>query len=244
MSFFFRLYNHWFQVADLDGDGVLSGNEAVCFFQRSGLPKTPTLFKIWQCIAGDRASLSRQEFYTAMKLVSVAQRNRGVLEDGEASRVINGLAGLVPPPVMEGLNEGNVHVQGDVVHSCISGGSAAPSMGMKAEYPPLSSKQAVTFQTAFDQLDVDNDGIIQGVDCFEAFMRSGLSKQLLKDIWDVVAGDEGALNRHQFIQCLYLIDCAKSNYPIPKVLPAGQFPPIKDNTIEKLMVSFLYTCCA
>ena len=68
-----RLYNQWFQLADTDRDGVLSGAEAVQFFLRSGLPKHPTLFKVWQYVAGDRPALSRQEFYTAMKLVSLAQ---------------------------------------------------------------------------------------------------------------------------------------------------------------------------
>lgn len=30
----------WFGLADRDGDGALSGGEAVAFFQRSGLPRT------------------------------------------------------------------------------------------------------------------------------------------------------------------------------------------------------------
>lgn len=47
-----EVYNHWFAVADLDRDGVLSGVEAVAFFRRSGLPQNPTLFKAgraWEC---------------------------------------------------------------------------------------------------------------------------------------------------------------------------------------------------
>lgn len=43
------------------------------FFERSGLPQNPTLFKVWQYVAGDRPALNRQQFYTAMKLVSLAQ---------------------------------------------------------------------------------------------------------------------------------------------------------------------------
>jgi len=69
----YRLYNQWFQIADVDRDGMLSGPEAVQFFLRSGLPQTPTLFRIWQFVAGDRPALNRQEFYTAMKLVAQAQ---------------------------------------------------------------------------------------------------------------------------------------------------------------------------
>lgn len=41
-----EVYNNWFAAADLDRDGVLGGAEAVAFFQRSGLPQNPTLFKV------------------------------------------------------------------------------------------------------------------------------------------------------------------------------------------------------
>jgi len=40
-----EVYNHWFAAADRDRDGVLGGAEAVQFFQLSGLPQNPTLFK-------------------------------------------------------------------------------------------------------------------------------------------------------------------------------------------------------
>lgn len=33
------LYNSWFDLADVDRDGVLSGQEAVQFFLRSDLPQ-------------------------------------------------------------------------------------------------------------------------------------------------------------------------------------------------------------
>lgn len=41
---------------------------------------------------------------------------------------------------------------------------------------------------------------MQGVDCFGAFMQSGLPKEVLKSVWDLVAGDAGQLSRHQFLQ--------------------------------------------
>ena len=39
------LFDNWFRVADKDRDGVVSGGEAVEFFQRSHLPQA-TLFKV------------------------------------------------------------------------------------------------------------------------------------------------------------------------------------------------------
>lgn len=221
---------------------MLSGGEAVQFFQKSGLPRSPTLFKVWQYVAGDRPSLTRQEFYTAMKLVSAAQRQQGVLDDSTASLIVNGLAGAVPPPQMQGL---------EVPSSLVPGGEDKGPGGRQRQdatrggYPVLSNEKAISYQTAFDQLDLDGDGSVKGGECFGAFMQSGLSKGQLKLIWDVVAGNEGSLNRHQFIQCLYLIDCTKMNIAIPQVLPEGQFPPMEQVAgLQSMMVGCysLYAC--
>ena len=226
-----RLYNQWFQFADLDNDGVLSGTEAVGFFQRSGLPRNPTLFKVWQYVAGDRPSLSRQEFYTAMKLVSAAQQNQGVLEDKTASVIVNGLAGPVPPPKMDGM----------IIPESLTGngmqGVQESKRGLgqtqtSSAYPLLTNDKAMSYQMAFDHLDLDKDGFVKGSECFGVFMQSGLSKSVLKSIWDVVAGNEGSLNRHQFVQSMYLIDCTKANYPVPKEIPPGQFPPTEKGALD------------
>lgn len=224
----FRLYNQWFQLADLDNDGVLSGSEAVGFFQRSGLPRNPTLFKVWQYVAGDRPSLSRQEFYTAMKLVSAAQQNQGVLEDKVASVIVNGLAGPVPPPKMDGLSVPMALIG----EQTIEGRYGKSKKQDTSTYPPLTNDKATAYQMAFDHLDLDKDGFVKGSECFGVFMQSGLSKSVLKNIWDIVAGNEGALNRHQFIQSMYLIDCRKNNYPIPSEIPAGQFPPTEKGALD------------
>ncbi len=222
-----RLYNQWFQLADLDNDGVLSGSEAVGFFQRSGLPRSPTLFKVWQYVAGDRPSLSRQEFYTAMKLVSAAQQNRGVLENKTASVIVNGLAGPIPPPKMDGMQIPESLIGNQTTQTVHRGKSSQ----QPSAFPLMTGEKALAYQAAFDHLDLDKDGFVKGSECFGVFMQSGLSKAVLKNIWDVVAGNEGALNRHQFVQSMYLIDCTKANYPLPAEIPPGQFPPTEEGVV-------------
>ena len=37
----------------------------------------------------------------------------------------------------------------------------------------------------------------------------GLGRELLREIWALVAGDAGQLSTQQFITCLYLMDNAK-----------------------------------
>jgi hypothetical protein len=134
------------------------------------------------------------------------QSNNGVLEDQQALRLVNGLVGHVPPPNMQGLAlpaalmtrtptlAGDMPAQQKQVAPVLS------NVQESGHYPPLAPEQAAAFQTAFQQLDTDHDGYVNGVDCFPAFMRSGLSKQTLKRIWDVVAGNEGRLNLHELIQ--------------------------------------------
>ncbi|KAL5562330.1 hypothetical protein UlMin_032077 [Ulmus minor] len=68
------LFDAYFRRADLDGDGRISGAEAVAFFQGSGLPKQ-VLAQIWAHADSRQAGfLSRPEFYNALKLVTVAQK--------------------------------------------------------------------------------------------------------------------------------------------------------------------------
>lgn len=50
---------------------------------------------------------------------------------------------------------------------------------------------------------------LQGGDCYNFFLQWGLPKQTLKEVWDVVAGNQGFLTSAQFVSCLYLMDNAK-----------------------------------
>ncbi|XP_050378989.1 actin cytoskeleton-regulatory complex protein PAN1 isoform X2 [Argentina anserina] len=66
----------YFRRADLDGDGRISGAEAVAFFQGANLPN-PVLAKIWMHADRNKTGfLGRPEFYNALRLVTVAQSKR------------------------------------------------------------------------------------------------------------------------------------------------------------------------
>ncbi|KAI3724685.1 hypothetical protein L2E82_36471 [Cichorium intybus] len=74
-------FDAYFRRADLDHDGRISGAEAVAFFQGSNLPK-PVLAQIWQHADHNHTGfLGRQEFYNALKLVTVAQSKRELTPD-------------------------------------------------------------------------------------------------------------------------------------------------------------------
>mmetsp|Transcript_11752 Transcript_11752/g.21123 ORF Transcript_11752/g.21123 Transcript_11752/m.21123 type:complete len:544 (-) Transcript_11752:1029-2660(-) len=68
------LYDRWFQVADSDRDGRVTGKDAVQFFEKSGLPRD-ALARVWE-LANDKklGFLDRACFYKAMDLMSLAQQ--------------------------------------------------------------------------------------------------------------------------------------------------------------------------
>lgn len=63
----------WFGIADVDGDGKVSGGEAVAFFTRAGLPQA-SLATLWELADNPpRGFLERKQFDVAMQLITVAQ---------------------------------------------------------------------------------------------------------------------------------------------------------------------------
>ncbi|KAG8502988.1 hypothetical protein CXB51_001005 [Gossypium anomalum] len=87
----------YFRKADLDGDGRISGAEAVSFFQGSGLSKQ-VLAQIWAYADQSHSGfLSKQDFFNALKLVTVAQR-RELTPDIVKAALYGPAAAKIPAP--------------------------------------------------------------------------------------------------------------------------------------------------
>ncbi|KAJ4837929.1 hypothetical protein Tsubulata_022521 [Turnera subulata] len=92
------LFDAYFKRADLDGDGQISGAEAVAFFQGSGLPKQ-VLAQVWTYADQRKAGvLGRQEFYNALKLVTVAQRKRELTPEIVKAALYSPASAKIPAP--------------------------------------------------------------------------------------------------------------------------------------------------
>ncbi|XP_038976399.1 epidermal growth factor receptor substrate 15-like [Phoenix dactylifera] len=92
------VFDAYFRRADLDRDGRISGAEAVAFFQGSNLPKH-ILAQIWTYADQNRTGfLGRQEFYNALKLVTVAQSGRELTPDIIKSALYGPAAAMIPAP--------------------------------------------------------------------------------------------------------------------------------------------------
>ncbi|KAK7815432.1 eh domain-containing protein 2 [Quercus suber] len=88
----------YFRRADLDGDGRISGAEAVSFFQGSNLTKQ-VLAQIWMHADQSKTGfLGRAEFYNALRLVTVAQSKRELTPDIVKAALYGPAAAKIPPP--------------------------------------------------------------------------------------------------------------------------------------------------
>ncbi|KAM3302544.1 EH domain-containing protein 1 [Capsicum chacoense] len=96
-----KIYQQWFNFADSDGDGRLTGGDATKFFAMSNLPR-PDLKQVWAIADSKRQGfLSFREFIVSMQLVSLAQAGHAVTND-----LLNADVDFenLPPPTMEGLD--------------------------------------------------------------------------------------------------------------------------------------------
>lgn len=100
------LYVRWFRMADSDGDGRVSGGEAVAFFfSKSGLPQD-TLREVWEIGANDAPFLDQGSFRRVCQLIWYAQANSNSLppdSKGVVMKIVSGMA-MLPPPKLAGLD--------------------------------------------------------------------------------------------------------------------------------------------
>ena len=96
-----RVVQAWWPAADADGDGRLTGQDAVAFFGRSGLERK-VLSRVWALSdVRSQGFLDFEGFARAMKLISMAQSGLELTAENLAAQE---KMGEIPPPLMEGLD--------------------------------------------------------------------------------------------------------------------------------------------
>ncbi|GAA0146282.1 membrane traffic protein [Lithospermum erythrorhizon] len=97
-----KIYQHWFSVADSDGDGRITGTDSTKFLAMSNLSRQE-LKQVWAIADSKRQGfLGLKEFITAMQLISLAQAGHELSSDLIHANVdFENLR----PPNMEALDE-------------------------------------------------------------------------------------------------------------------------------------------
>ncbi|KAL9243478.1 hypothetical protein vseg_017361 [Gypsophila vaccaria] len=95
-----RVYQQWFAVADSNGDGRVSGNDATKFFSLSNLSRSQ-LKQVWAFADTNREGyLGFKQFVAAMQLISLAQAGHELTADLLSTADLE----EIQLPVMEGLD--------------------------------------------------------------------------------------------------------------------------------------------
>lgn len=100
------IYQNWFTIADTNGDGRITGADAVSFFSRSGLSQQ-TLAKVWAYADERRAGyLDFNGFAKALELVWLFQERAAAqhtMQAYEEEKRAGGAGVLLGPPRLKGL---------------------------------------------------------------------------------------------------------------------------------------------
>ncbi|KAL3838817.1 hypothetical protein ACJIZ3_023408 [Penstemon smallii] len=163
-------FEAYFQRADSDRDGRVSGNEAITFFQATSLPKQ-VLAQIWTYADQNRTGfLGRPEFYNALKLVTVAQSKRELTPEIVKAALYGPASAKIPAPkinlaaipgpqsnIRPGASPGQMSgTPAPSQGSGISGPHGFPSQQTQLVRPPRPSPPSSGLQS---QLNVSNQGM-------------------------------------------------------------------------------------
>ncbi|XP_021719766.1 EH domain-containing protein 1-like isoform X2 [Chenopodium quinoa] len=95
-----KIYQQWFPIADSDGDGRITGNDATKFFAMSNLSRSD-LKQVWALADTKRQGyLGFKEFVAAMQLISLAQAGKELTSD----LLSNAAMEDIQLPIMAGLD--------------------------------------------------------------------------------------------------------------------------------------------
>ncbi|CAI9762245.1 unnamed protein product [Fraxinus pennsylvanica] len=143
-----KIYQTWFNFADSDGYGRLTGNDATKFFEMSNLSKHE-LEQVWAIAEPKRQGfLGFKEFITAMQLISLAQ------EGNELTSDLKSTADIETPSLtsMEGLDALLAKSEGATMNgSSYSNGSTQSLPMLPMMYSTKSKKKNPTCLVLYNE---------------------------------------------------------------------------------------------
>eukprot|EP00979_Chaetoceros_neogracilis_P001694 scaffold305_cov267-Chaetoceros_neogracile.AAC.11 len=223
---------------------------AVNFLSRSKL-HVDLLKNIWNMADHPKTnSLNKSKFFTAVRLIQLFQNGKqasglGLMSDGNIRPpFFDGVTGVSIMPFEASLDisspnqsprmesQNTATSQGFIAsppayvaptQAPAPGPSVAPGIATATAltqdpYIMLLSEQ-VRYESLFPQY--AQQDFVYGAKAVELFTKSGLSKEALRDIWNLVDDPvDNRLDRLEFAMAMHLIVCiSKKNLPLPPVLP-------------------------
>ncbi|KAI9658061.1 MAG: hypothetical protein M1821_002721 [Bathelium mastoideum] len=208
-----RVFGQLFGQADSDNLGVVTGEVAVKFFERTKLAPS-VLGEIWQIAdTENRGLLTKAGFCVVLRLIGHYQAGRDptpelALRPG-------------PLPKFEGLS---------LPSAAPAPAGPAPtiqpqSSGGPIRVPPLAADKVNEYSSLFEKSGAQN-GVLSGESAKSIFEKARLPNDVLGRIWNLADTEQrGALNVTEFIIAMHLLASYKSGAmrALPQSLPPGLY---------------------
>ncbi|KAK0739376.1 hypothetical protein B0T21DRAFT_362516 [Apiosordaria backusii] len=199
-----------FEMVDQDRNGIITGEEAVTFFQQSNLP-SHTLGVIWGQVDNDnKGYLTRDQFAKAMQLIreerlkqlfdELDNGGKGVVLGEEAAPFFE--QSCLPVETL-----GNIWQQVDKSNKgYLSREEFYTVMDLIRQERLIDPEDKARFDEVFDRLDAGNKGLISGEEAIIFFNNSKLSPSVLGGIWELAdINEDGYLTKDEFAVAMHLI---------------------------------------
>ncbi|EEA22920.1 hypothetical protein EYB25_005689 [Talaromyces marneffei] len=210
-----KVFFQLFQAADTTNLGVVTGEHAVPFFEKTKLPPD-TLGLIWQIADKEnRGLLTPSGFSMVLRLIGHAQAGRAPTDE----------LALLPGPLprFDGIQLAISTPSRPSTTSPPPGAPAAP--GAAVRVPPLNPEDANKFNSLFEKSDTPG-GFMSGETAKQIFERARLPNEVLGRIWNLSdTKQRGQLDASEFIIAMHLLTSFKTGAMrvIPAALPAGLY---------------------
>ncbi|KAH6983037.1 hypothetical protein BKA56DRAFT_582855 [Ilyonectria sp. MPI-CAGE-AT-0026] len=219
-----RAYGQLFRQADTDNVGVVTGEVAVKFFDKTRL-NSHVLGEIWQIADREnRGFLTPAGFGIVLRLIGHAQAGREptreiALQQGPLPR-FDGFApplpaaGIPPPPP--------VPISSPPPPAALQ----AQSTGGPIRIPPLTPEKVAQYAGLFERQGFQGGAHLPGDQARQIFEKSGLPNEILGRIWQLADTEQrGALALTEFVIAMHLLTSMKTGAlrALPSILPAGLY---------------------
>ncbi|GKT57223.1 UBA/TS-N domain-containing protein [Colletotrichum tofieldiae] len=214
-----RLYGQLFRQADTESVGVVTGETAVKFFEKTRLDSR-VLGEIWQIADKEnRGFLTPAGFGLVLRLIGHAQAGREptteiALQPGPLPR-FDGIpppAGLTSPTVPPAPPAAALQAQG--------------TGGGPIRIPPLTPEKVNQYAGLFERQPLQAGNLLPGDAAKSIFEKSGLPTEVLGRIWQLADTEQrGALVLTEFVIAMHLLTSMKTGAlrGLPNILPAALY---------------------
>ncbi|KAL1306454.1 hypothetical protein AAFC00_005152 [Neodothiora populina] len=219
-----QYYSTLFNQADTDSLGVVTGEVAVNFFEKTRVAPN-VLGEIWQIADSEnRGLLTKPGFCVALRLIGHYQAGRDLSPDlafkqGPLPK-FEGVS-IPPPPAVAVAPP--AHPNSPALGVPPAG--ALQPQGTGIRIPPMTPDKVAQYSGLFERSGAQN-GQLAGESAKAIFERAGLPNEILGRIWGLSDREgKGSLDMTEFIIAMHLVSSYKSRTltALPSVLPPGLY---------------------